>query len=258
MLALKKLIFRLLVNRFTGNIICWFFPDLVPSLRWKHYKFHIKRSGVNPSLAASIFFGFYEAGELRFIHKYFKGDTDVIELGGSMGIVTSHLASLQKPGRQIISVEANPFLADTLTTNVNRYRNPINKFILLTKAIAYKSMEVALRITDNSTETKAELVSKQRNENEVIVPTIKLADIVSQFNLKDFTLVCDIEGAEIELLENDDLALKSCKELYIELHETSNGVKEFSIEDLKKLIIERHKFELIDQNGPVLYFTRSL
>lgn len=256
MQPLKKLIFRILVNRLTGNIICWFFPDLVPSLRWSHYRFHIKRSGVNPSLAASIFFGFYEAGELRFIHKYFNGDSDIVELGGSMGIVTSHLASRQKAGRQIISVEANPFLAETLTSNVNRYRNPINKFTLLTKAIAYRSTEVALRITDNSTETKAELVSSEPKDNEVIVPSIKLADIVSQFNLNDFTLVCDIEGAEIELLENDDLALKSCKELFIELHETSNGMKEFSIEDLKRLIMERHQLKLVDQHGPVLYFIR--
>lgn len=256
MWVIKKLIFRILVNRIIGSIICFFFPRLVPSLRWPNYRFYIKRTGVNPNIAASIFWGFYEAGELRFIHKYYKGHSDIVELGGSMGIVSSHLASLQKSGRQLITVEANPFLADTLKSNVNRFLNPENKFTLLTKAIAYRSSEVALRISDNSTETKAELVSHEKS-NEVIVPAVKLSDIIAAFNLKDFTLVCDIEGAEIELLENEDDALKKCRELFIELHETSNGDKGFSVEDLKKLIVERHHFDLVDQHGPVLYFTRS-
>lgn len=257
MRVIKKLIFKILVNRFTGSIVCFFFPRLVPSIRWPDYKFYIKRTGVNPAIAASVFWGFYEAGELRFIHQHYKGNSDIVELGGSMGIVSSHLASLQKSGKQLITVEANPFLADTLKSNVNRFLNPENKFTLLTKAIAYKSSEVALRITDNSTETKAELVSNESNSNEVIVPAVKLSDIITAFNLKDFTLVCDIEGAEIELLENEDEALKNCRELFIELHETSSGNKKFSVEDLANIIRTRHQFDLIDNHGPVLYFTRS-
>lgn len=257
MWVIKKLIFKILVNRIIGSIICFLFPRLVPCLRWPNYWFYIKREGVNPNIAASIFWGFYEAGELRFIHQYYKGNSDIVELGGSMGIVSSHLVSLQKSGRKLITVEANPFLAETLKSNVNRFLNPENKFALLTKAIAYKSSEVALRISDNSTETKAELVSHEKKCNEVIVPAVKLSDIIAEFSLKDFTLVCDIEGAEIELLENEDEALKNCRELFIELHETFDGNKWFSVEDLKKLILERHHFDLVDQHGPVLYFTRS-
>ena len=252
----KKILFRLLVNKLTGNIICFFYPHLIPDTRWPGYRFSIKRDGINKSLAASIFFGFYEAGEIRFIHKYYSGNTDVIELGGSMGIVTSHLASILKAGRKLITVEANPFLEKTLLSNVSRYINKESEFTILTKAIAYHSSEVALHITGNSTETTALNLGNNGNDDEVIVKSIKLSDIILKFNLIDYTLVCDIEGSEIELLKNETVGLENCIEMFIELHETTTEEGMISTDKLKEIIEKVHKFRFVQSNGPVMYFKR--
>jgi FkbM family methyltransferase len=253
---IKKIIYRVLVNRFTGNIICSIYPRLIPDIRWSRYKFGIKREGVDKSLAAAIFWGFYEAAEIRFIHKYYSGKTDVIELGGSMGIVTSHLASIMEDNRKLIAVEANPFLAETLEANVNRYIKRHSHFTLLNMAIAYHSSEVALHITGNSTETKAVQVVKVGENDKIIVKAIKLSEIIDQFALKMFTLVCDIEGSEIELLKYENEGLEKCVEMFIELHETTFESDVVSTEKLKEIIESVHKFKLVDRNGPVLYFKR--
>lgn len=253
---IKKFFFRLLVNKFTGSVIHTIYPRLIPDIRWRGYKFTIQRNGVNKSLAASLFCGFYEAAEIRFIHQYYKGKTDVIELGGSMGIVTSHLASLQEPGKKLITVEANPFLAETLIQNVKRYLKAKSQFSLLTNAIAYHSDEVSLQITGNSTETKVVAGENNLESGKVVVKSIKLSDIINKYVLNEFTLVSDIEGAEAELLHNESVGLAKCKEIFIELHDTVYKNNPITIEDLKSSIIGEHKFILVDQNGPVIYFKR--
>lgn len=247
----------MLSNNFSGTIICRLFPGLIPDIRWKGFKFGIKKDGLNRGIAASIFWGFYEAAEIRFIHLYYSGKSDIVELGGSMGIVTSHLASLQENGRKLITVEANPYLADTLDKNVRRYLKNGSEFTLLTKAIAYGTNEVALQITGNTTETKAVLIRETDQSNGVIVKAITLAEIVSKYELNDYTLICDIEGAEAALLDNDFEGLKKCSEIFMELHESNVNGSLITIEKLKHKIVQNHNFRLVDQHGPVVYFKRS-
>jgi FkbM family methyltransferase len=251
---MKTIVRDLLCSNITGGLILRVYPNRIPDIRWRPYKFVVQRKGVSKKIAAMLFWGFYESAEIRFIHQYFKGDTDVVELGGSMGIVSSHLASLQQNGKKLVIVEANPALIDTLEENVNSYRKPGSFVKVYNKAVSYTGQEIALKITEDSTESA---ISNQTNEGQFVkVSTIKLSDLVMENQLENFTMVCDIEGAEAEIINEDFDSLRKCKNLFIELHETNYQDKIYSINDLVTLIIDKHRFVHVDQYGPVFYFSR--
>src|SRR4051794_25130001 len=73
---------------------------------------------VKPSTKAALFWGFYESAERRFVTRYLRRDLDVVELGGSIGVVSSLIASRLEGHARLISVEANPGLIDVLSSNV--------------------------------------------------------------------------------------------------------------------------------------------
>ncbi len=88
----------------------------------------------------------------------------------------------------------------------------------------------------------------------MIVPATSLSAIVERQQLGKFTLVCDIEGAEIELLRHDSTALDNCQDLFIELHETSDDRK-YAVSDLVELI-EKAGFQRLDSHGNAFFFSK--
>jgi len=251
---LKKLVYRLLCNNITGSVIYTFCKENVPDLRWPGFKFRIPQSSVNKEMTASVFWGFYESSEIRFVEKYFRDDLDVIELGSSIGIVSSHIASKLGSGRRLITVEANPFLIETINTNLQKHHNPASTFEVLNKAIGYDSEEVMITITNNNTETR--VVKSNLSGDTVAVKTIGLADLIQKFDNKNYALVCDIEGSEVEMLMRETDALKKCSQLFIELHDTVYENKQYNVQMLKDLIVKNHGFKIVDEHGPVVVFAK--
>ena len=76
------------------------FGDSLPDIRWRGFRFIVTRDGISDRNRAMIFWGFYESAEIRLIEKYFDGKTDVIELGSSMGIVSTHIAKKLVAGKR--------------------------------------------------------------------------------------------------------------------------------------------------------------
>src|SRR4051812_45383584 len=62
-------------------------PRGVPSVR-----VNVPRSVVSDATRASLFWGFHEAQEVRYVERFLPDDLDVVELGASLGVVTSHIA----------------------------------------------------------------------------------------------------------------------------------------------------------------------
>ena len=66
----------------------------------------------------------------------------------------------------------------------------------------------------------------------------------------------DIEGAEIVIILNEEKSLKDCKHLFVELHETTLDKTLYGVDDMIHILINTHKFKLIDKNDNVCYFTK--
>jgi FkbM family methyltransferase len=143
-------------------------------------------------------------------------------------------------------------------TNVRNHGQRDANFILENCAISYSGGKVSIRITGNNTETKiTDSNSVSAGGQSVSVPARTLDSIVKEHNLRGFTLVCDIEGAEIDVLLNETECLSQCNALFIELHDTRSGEKKYSVDDLVRIITEKHHFAIAHSHSPVFYFVKN-
>lgn len=253
----KKVIFRILCNNMTGAVIESIYKDRVPDLRWPKFRFRTSGAGMEKWVLASIFWGFYEGAEVRFIEKYFKGDTDVVELGASSGIISAHIVSKLQKGKRLISVEANNMLADVWQENTKRHNVNGAESRLLHYAVSYKSESVMFGISSNTTESRLAGPTAADAGKVIAVPAINLQTIVENNQLNGYTLFCDIEGAEIEILQNEHAGFISCRDIFIELHDLTYEGQRYDAERLIGLILEKG-FRLVDRYGYVCYFRNTL
>jgi len=231
------------------------FEKGVPDLRWPGFRFVIPRTFVNKQIAASVFWGFYESAEVRFIEKYLQKNLAVIELGSSLGIVSSHIVSKLEPGSPFLTVEANPYLIETIERNIGRKKPTQNKIEVLNNAIGYGRENVSIAITGNNTETRV-IQEGHATAGTVSVKTLSLADLVRKIGQHEYALVSDIEGSELEWLLHEDQSLVPCRQLFIELHDTNFQGKYYTIDMVKEIIINKHGFSVADEHGPVVYFSK--
>ncbi|RYE28257.1 MAG: FkbM family methyltransferase [Sphingobacteriales bacterium] len=198
-----------------------------------------------------IFWGFYESAEMRLIPKYINPDLPVIELGASLGIVSSRAIACIKSSTSYICIEANPHLIPYIEENVKRH-NPGKATVTIENlAIAYNGADsVHINITSNNTQGR---INYQRDEAS---SSLKVkATNLQPYSSVDFTLICDIEGMEIEVIKHDQQALLNCRHLFIELHKTWYFEDMFGVEQLKDLILALG-FHLIERDGNVFYFKK--
>ena len=173
-------------------------------------------------------------------------------MGGSCGVVTAHLAAPLQSGKRIISVEANKKLRTIWEKNSKRHNINNAELILLNNAVHYGSDSVSFQMSNNTTESGT-FKQGDINSNVIAIDAITLSKIVDTYKLKDYVLVCDIEGSEVEIFLNETIALDSCSSILIELHPIKYTDTFYSIESLVKLIDNR-SFALKDSYGPVHYF----
>ena len=250
--VLKKIAYKILCNNITGSIILFLFKDRIPDMRWKGFSFSLDDEIVTKTIIASVFWGFYEGAEIRFAEKYFNGTKDVVEMGGSCGVVTAHLTAPLQSDKRIISVEANKKLRAIWEKNTKRHNTNKAELILLNNAIHYGSDSVCFQMSNNTTESGT-FKQGDINSNVIAIDAITLSKIVDTYKLKDYVLVCDIEGSEVEVFLNETIALDYCSSILIELHPIKYTDTFYSIESLVKLI-ENRSFTLKDCYGPVHFF----
>jgi len=252
---IKAIIKNVLCNDGTGWVLTKIFGQSIPDIRWKGFRFQLPRAGVSNTNKAAIFWGFYESAEIRFIQKYLRGNLDVVEMGGSLGIVSAHIVSKLNPGRKIVTVEANPFLIDNINANLKKFAKEGTGYKTINCAIQYSVSEIALNISADNTESSVERI-EYKKPGAVMVQAITLSTIIKKENLYDFSLVCDIEGSEIGIILLDKESLRQCKELFIELHDTEYEGKGYTPNEILNKLVTEHRFKLIDRHGPVCYLQK--
>ncbi len=150
--------------------------------------------------------------ESRFLFKkHMPKDMPLVEFGASIGIVSCITnKQLANPEAHIV-VEANPRLLPILEKN--RADNNCG-FKILNKAIAYGASEAHFTLNDRCNEG-----SISQTAADITVPTISLRKILDAEGLTKINMICDIEGAEVDLVENEGHVLRDHVEwLIVELH----------------------------------------
>jgi FkbM family methyltransferase len=213
---------------------------------------------VTPWVRSLLFWGFYERAELRFVKKYLPADCDVIELGGSIGVVSSLIARRLEPGRQLISVEANPDSIRLLRENAERNATG-SRVSVHNRAIAYGERPLDFVEIAFGESNLAAWVSRQSDSQQRLtrVPATTLAALLSEHGIREYALVSDIEGAEAGLFLLGGQELENCTLIIVELHPTKALGHQYSVPDLVRILTEALGFSLKDQHRDVYVFVRA-
>jgi FkbM family methyltransferase len=161
--------------------------------------------------------GLHENLERYAIRRFLDPGAPVLECGAAFGVVSCITnRRLDWPRRHVV-VEPNPRLLGLLETNrdVNRCA-----FDIVPAAIAYGQSHLDLIITDDPLGSGV----KGQQGARVRVPARSVGSLLEEYDFRDATLICDIEGAECDMVtfDADSLAAR-VKDLVLEVHEEIVG-----------------------------------
>lgn len=199
--------------------------------------------------------GAYESEERYFVDSYVKCDVPVVELGGSYGVVSRQIAKRLRGHQAHIIVEAIPDLVPIIEKNISSTRSH-NTFIH-NAALSYGSQFVefevkpsvhSLRISSGRSLTKGGHI--------ITVPTVTLEKLLSSYKVHgDYCLVCDIEGSEFELFENEPEVLKRCVLAIVEFHPAVfSEMRKSTVEFLE--LIEASGLSIVERRSSVIVAKR--
>lgn len=158
----------------------------------------------------------YEESEAHLIEAYLERDTNVIELGGCYGVISALIRNKIGPNAHHLIVEANPDLAAICSLNANCQLNSPNTDIVVA-AVDYSGKQYVDFLT--GTHPHGGHISLGATaQNVVRTQTVTLSKLAMKLPEGPFALICDIEGAEVQLFGKENLVLSKISLLILETH----------------------------------------
>jgi len=199
-------------------------------------------------LRSGIVDGIFESFERSAVRQYVSSHLPVVELGGCMGIVSCVTnRKLSNPDAQVV-VEANPKVIPLLRKNRRRNRC---RFEILNRALAYGAEFIEYA---PCSDFAGNSLHEGGGVSRVTVETINLAEILERRGFDRFTLICDIEGHECELVEREPDAIKKAALMILETHarmvgEERNAAMLQRLETLGFRVVASDSNVLVLENG---------
>jgi FkbM family methyltransferase len=216
---LSKEVFSLHYNWYLGKLI-----ELRGNIvRIDGCSFSVDSPIISTKFKCEFLFDNYERPERQAVQRFLDPSLPLVEFGGSVGVV-SCLANrrLSDPSQHVV-IEANPDLIPLLKKN--RDRNEC-KFTILPRVVAYGSEQVVFH-SNKTNFVGSTALTHHANDTivgdvleDIEVQTITLQSVLDQYGFNQCTLICDIEGAEAELVEHEfDVIMEKVRVIIIEVHE---------------------------------------
>ena len=194
-------------------------------------------------LRNGFLFGDYEQFERRAVLRYLSPQLPVIELGACLGVVSCIANKLLHDPRRHVVVEANPAVIPFLKRN--RRRNGC-RFRVLNFAIAYDRRAIEYAPTDDFA---GNALTETAGRRKIRVRTTRLKEIADRNGFDRFTLICDIEGHEREMIEREAEVLRRADLIVLETHARLIG------DDVTAALLVRLQglgFELLERDSYVV------
>ncbi len=248
LIGLKRAFANVLQSYPIGMAIGWLYDDVIP---FHGMRIDVRGAAMRPANKAALRLGMYESAEYRFVESFLRADLPVIELGSSIGAVSSAIARRLAPGQKLTCVEANPALIPVLKGNLTRNASHLAVEVVHA-AVAYDAAYVCFQVSTNNLVSSLASADAQGD----VVPSATLTSLRGRHAAVPFQLVADIEGAEVEILLRDVEALRSCQVMIMELHNSQRDGEVFSTIVLKNLI-NAAGFEIVAEYGAVVVCQRD-
>lgn len=170
-----------------------------------------------PESRELILSGYYEHEEREAINRYLDPDSPLLELGGSQGILSCIANRILKDRSRHVVVEANAAVIPLLRRNRDRNRCG---FEIIQAAIGPQGSSLRFFQNNDPLKSSAFIAGSQSCD----VPCLPVAGILDSHGFDQCTLICDIEGAEIGLIDSEYRILKErFRLLIIEFHPAITG-----------------------------------
>ena len=211
-------------------------------------KFSIDKSQVPANVINLLLSDLYEEPERAALKKFVKSHLPVIELGACIGVVSCLTnRRLHHPQNHVV-VEANPALLPILQQN--RDRNQCH-FKIVHAAVSAGADSITFNVDENI------LASSVHGDNQqgVVVPTVTLERLLDEHGFERATLLCDIEGAELQLVESEMKTLcERVTTIIMELHDRIVGD-----EPTRRMLanLQSAGFGIVQVDGDVVVLTNS-
>jgi FkbM family methyltransferase len=194
----------------------------------------------------------YEAKEARFIRAYLPPGAEVLELGASLGIVSSIILG-RRPER-LVSYEAVGPLT-TVARQVVAHNHPAAPWELVHCAVADEGVsEVAFDWSPEYTQGGA--VARSEGTARLRVPAASLAAVIARHGLPETAwLVMDIEGMEWELARRQAAALRHFAGIIVECHDVKDGGRSVPHVEVVGALVAAG-FDLVARRGQVSVLLR--
>jgi FkbM family methyltransferase len=245
--SLKRLAFAILTSGLARRLIGLWYGDTVP-FRGTRIRTASRGSFEAPLLLAGI----YERAEIDFVHRHLPPTQRVVELGSSLGGNSCQISRRLAPGVPMLCVEANPEIVGILRENISRNcgDRPVD---VLHGMIGEASGEGLLEIGGSTLASGA----GRGGVRTARVPMYTLGDVVGRLGGEPYSLVADIEGAELSFMTVNRAALKHCTLMIIECHATEFQGKRYTLDEVLALPLAHGEWEMIDRYHAVAVYRRT-
>jgi FkbM family methyltransferase len=186
----------------------------------------------------SFWKGGYEGDERALVTRHLRPGDGVIELGACIGVVSCITNRLLEDRARHLVVEANPFVIPWLIRNRNMNGA---RFIVEHCAVA-EPPEVTFYVNPT---VIVDGSSQRKSDCELRLPSRPLQELCERYGPFS-TLIMDIEGSEVNVLETSQNLLRSFRLVVVELHEWIVGVEKIS---RCRRILEDCGFRAVDRAG---------
>ena len=207
------------------------------------------------SVSTAIRKGSYESRERSLVQEVVRPNDRVLEIGTAIGVVTMTLASIVGD-RNIVTFDANPDIVHDARENFRRngFQFIDSKNGVLTNQKNYVLSELEADFYISKEFWASRLYAGESRSD--IVKTVKVPVFCLEREIALHgadTLVCDIEGGEVSLLAQAQLA--GIKKIIMETHYWAVGMKETD-ELIRKLIVDGFSIDLYHSANHVIYLRR--
>ena len=157
----------------------------------------------------------YESEERQMVREFVQPGDAVLELGACIGIVSCVTNKILADKKRHVVIEANPFCIPSLYRN----RNLNHAGFLIENCVVSAQPEVVFHVSPCI--RSGGMLAREKSIP-VRVPVRSLADLEKRYG-PFTTLIMDVEGGELEILEAAQESLRRYRLVILELHDFAIG-----------------------------------
>lgn len=178
-------------------------------------EFIIAKDLTTMSYRAEFLSDLYEAEERQLVREFVQPGDAVLELGACIGVVSCVTNKILADKKRHVVIEANPFCIPSLYRN----RNLNHAGFLIENCVVSAQPEVVFHVSPCI--RSGGMLAREKSIP-VRVPVRSLADLEKRYG-PFTTLIMDVEGGELEILEAARESLPNYRLVILELHDFAIG-----------------------------------